>query len=401
MELLTRLKAQAETQKGIALVAVLMFAGILAIIGLAFYSMAAYEGGLYERRRELSQAFCKAESGLERARWVLVTTQSKSDALLDSSGIVVSEVEEIDPAGQVVRAGENLISFNYDVRIRSKGIENGREREIVAVFSPGLKYAVATAQHITFHGGSNDWSAADAIDVVNDVYILGGLLYDHHINSPDWPYKYDWARPDTVLEPNYLLTMANFRSTFEPLAHTSYHGQQFWGDPGGGPWSELPNNSIVYVRGNVNIVENVRQQWKSESVDVTILCAGSITVTNGKNDNDDRLVLIAKDNIIFEGDDPSNSLNAFVAAGNIVMTRGLSGGGLSGGRGAINGMVYICYDIDVRGHDLAEVYPLRQGWNINQRIETITMNGGIPIPVIAVEVAGLRELKRTSWSEVS
>jgi hypothetical protein len=399
MSLLRQIKSKKKAHRGIALVAVLIIVGILVIIGLSLFALGGYEAGHYERRWELEQAFCKAESGVERARWVLVETHSKSKALIDSAGIVVYEVDEIDENGQAVRVGEDLIDFYHEVRIRSKGIVKGQEREIVAIFAPGMRYAIATSQHITFHGGSNDWSAADAIDHVNDVYIQGGLLYDHHINHPDWPYKYDWARQDTIVIPDYLKIQPAFSNFFQPFATDTLQGQQFWGDPGGGnPWSELPNNSIVYVKGAVDISENVRQDWATASVDVTIIATGTITVTNGRNDDDDRLLLIGLQNIIFEGDGADKSINAFVATGGEVWTTGLSGGGLGGGEGAVNGMVFVCKNIDMRGYDPDEIYPLRRGWTITERIETILLNGGLP--VLTADVAGLQSLSRISWGEV-
>lgn len=395
----TQEKTKKKAQKGIALVAVLIIAGVLIIIGMAFYSMGAYEAGLYERRSESEQAFCKAESGVERARWVLVETQSKSAAIMDSAGIQVYAVDEIDPFGNVVNAGQNLIEFMYNVRVKSRGIEKGQEREIVAIFTPGMLYACACAQHITFHGVSNDWSVDDGLDGTNDVYIQGGLLYDHHINHPDHPWKYDWAHPDTILEPDWLLTQPQFRSFFEPKADTVIMGNQFWGDPGGGsPWDELPNNMVVYVKGQVNITENVREHWDTESVDVTIIATNTITVLNGKNDEDDRLVLIGLQNVVFEGDDPNNSLNTFVVAGNKVVTTNPGGAGAYGGEGALNGMIYLTFDVDMRGYDPDENPANRRGWRLTQRIETIALNGGLP--VLDVQVAGLKTLRRISWAEI-
>jgi hypothetical protein len=401
MRLFSHLKSPRKAQRGIALVAVLIIAGILVIIALAFYSLGAYEAGLYERRRELTQAFAKAESGVERARRQLLDNQSKSDALYDYGGINVYEVVELTAAGNPTRLGDPLIDFWHDVRISAKGIENGLERELVVIFSPGLSYAVATSQHITFHGGPNDWSLEDALDHVNDAYIEGGLIFDHHINHPDYPYKYDWARPDTVVIPDWLKTMPNFRSTFEPMATQIFTGDQFWGNPGGGnPWSQLPNNSIVYVRGKVDITENVIQNWDTQPVDVTIIATGNITWTNGRNDDDDRLVLIGLQNVVLEGDPGTNAnCNAFIAAGNEARTTNIGGAGASGGSGEVNGMVWVCKNIDMRGHDTVDVYPSRLGWNLNQRIETILLNGGIAV-LPWLNLGGLFELHRVSWAEV-
>jgi hypothetical protein len=404
MGLFSQLKSKERSQKGVALVAVMIILGILIIIALAFYALGAYEAGLYERRRELEVAFCRAESGVERARWVLLETGSKSAALIDSAGINVYEVVEINPSGEVVNQGIDQIDFMHHVRVRSQGIEKGQVRELVVEFAPGLRYAVATSQHITFHGGSNDWSPPDVIDIVNDVYIDGGLLYDHHINHPDWPYKYDWARPDTVLIPDYLKTMPNFQAYFQPMATPGHvylpPANKFWGDPGGGnPWVELPNNTIAFVQGNVDISENVIERWDTTSVDVTICATGNITVTNGKNDDDDRLVLISLGNIIFEGSGADKSLNAVVATGSEVWTTGLTGGGAGGGEGGIHGVVLVCKNIDMRGYDPAEIYPFRRGWTITCRIETVLLNGGI-IVLPALNWGPLMDLHRTSWAEV-
>ena len=401
MRLFKHLKSPQQAQRGIALVAVLIIAGVLIIIALAFYSLGAYEAGLYERRWELTQAFAKAESGVERARRQLLDNQSKSDALYNFDGINVYEVVELNPAGNPTRLGMDLIDFWHRVRISAKGIVNGLEREVVVIFEPGLSYAVATSQQITFHGGPNDWSAADALDHVNDAYIQGGLIYDHHINHPDFPYKYEWARPDTVVIPDWLKTQPNFRSTFQPMATIEYNSNQFWGNPGGGnPWSELPNNSIVYVRGSVDISENVIEHWNTQSVDVTIIATGTITWTNGRNDDDDRLVLIGLQNVVFEGNPGTGATsNAFIVAGNEARTTNIGGGGVAGGSGEVNGMVWICKNIDMRGHDTVDVYPSRLGWNLNQRIETILLNGGIAV-LPFLNLGGLFELHRVSWAEV-
>ena len=404
MGLFSLLKMKESAQRGVALVAVMIILLILIIIVLAFYALGAYEAGLYERRRELEVAFCRAESGVERARWALLETGQKSDARINEDGINVYFVEEIDAAGNVVRQGINEIDFMHHIRVRSQGIEKEQVRELVVEFAPGLRYAVATSQHITFHGGPNDWSPPDVIDVVNDVYIAGGLLYDHHINHPDWPYKYDWARPDTVIVPDYLKTMPNFRAYFEPMATPGHvylpPANMFWGkDPVTGLWTDLPNNTIIFVKGNVDISENVVAGWDTTSVDVTICATGNITVTNGKNDDDDRLVLIALGNVIFEGNGPDKSLNAVIASGSEVWITGLSGGGAGGGEGGVHGVVLVCKNIDMRGYDPDEIYPLRRGWKITCRIETVFLNGGI-IVLPDLNWGPLMDLHRTSWVEV-
>ena len=111
MGLFSLLKTKKSSQRGVALVAVMIIMGILIIIALAFYALGAYEAGLYERRRELEVAFCRAESGVERARWVLLETGSKSAALIDSAGINVYEVEEIDAGGDIETVQKRVLEI--------------------------------------------------------------------------------------------------------------------------------------------------------------------------------------------------------------------------------------------------------------------------------------------------
>jgi hypothetical protein len=385
-------------QRGAVLLAVFILGVILIITGLAFFSLGAYEAHLYERRRESEQAFCRAESAADRARWILVKTGSKSAALMDTLGMEVFEVDEIDAGGAVVNSGIDQISFDYDVRVRSRGTERQQQRELEVIFQPGLAYAVAAGQHITFHGASNDWSAADAIDNVNDVYLEGGLLYDHHINHPDHPWKYDWARPDVILEPDYMTTQSNFRDYFKPQADLTLQGNQFWGWDGD-EWDELDEDAqIVYVKGKVDINMNVWDNWDDESHDVTIIATGDITVTNGVNGDDDRLILISLGSVNLEGSGPDYGFNGFIICGNKFVTSGLSGGGLDGGEGEVLGMVYFAFDIDMRGYDPDEIYPFRRGWKVTQRLETLKMNGGIAVvPTVMGEVLSLH---RISWAEI-
>jgi hypothetical protein len=360
--------------------------------------MGAYEAHLYQRRWELEQAFCKAESATDRARWILVDTGSKSAALMDSAGMEVFEVSEIDAGGSVVNEGVDQISFDYDVRIRSRGTENEQQRELTIIFQPGLSYAVATGQHITFHGTTNDWSAADALDHVNDVYLEGGLLYDHHINHPDHPWKYDWARPDVIIEPDYMKTQGDFQDYFQHQADVQLQGNQFWGWDGD-DWQELDADAqIVYVKGKVDINMNVWDNWGDESHDVTIIATGDITVTNGVNGDDDRLILISLGSVILEGSGSDYGFNGFIMAGNKFVTTGLGGGGADGGEGEVLGMVYFAQDIDMRGYDPDEVYPFRRGWKVTQRLETVKMNGGIQ--VIPTALGSILSLHRKSWAEI-
>jgi hypothetical protein len=390
-------KTKLSGERGSALVAVFILGVVLTITGLAFFSIGAYEAHLHERLRESEQAFCWAESAVERARWILVETRSKSAALMDSAGMEVYEVDELDAWGNVVNEGTDQIDFIYDVRIRARGTERGQKRELEVIMEPALSYAVATGQHITFHGVSNDWSAADAMDDVNDVYIEGGLSYDHHINHPDEPFKYDWARPDVIVEPDYMTTQSKFSDYFQPQADITLQGNQSWGWNGTG-WDELdPNASIVYVKGRVDINLNVWDNWDNESHDVTIIATGHITVTDGINGDNDRLNLISLGNVTLEGSGTDCGFNSFIMAGSKFATTGLSGGGVDAGEGEVRGMVYFAKEIDMRGYDPVEQYPDRRGWKVSQRPETVLMNGGIQVlPGIFGDVLTLRN---KTWTE--
>jgi len=391
-------KTKLISQRGSALVAVFILGLVLTITGLAFFSMGGHEAALYERRRESEQAFCRAESAVDRARWILVQTHSKSAALMDSAGMEVYEVNEIDAGGNVINEGTDQITLYDDIRIRARGTDRQQQRELEVIVEPALSYAVATGQHITFHGVSNDWSAADAMDDVNDVYIEGGLAYDHHLNHPDHPFKYDWARPDVVDEPAYMTTQSNFQNYFKPQADLTLKGSQSWGWNGSG-WDELdPNASIVYVKGKVDINMNVWDNYQNESHDVTIIATGDITVTNGSNDDDDRLTLISLGTVKMEGDGTGVGFNGFLMAGSKVTSDG-TGGASAGGQGELRGMIYFCHHIDMVGYDAVEQYPDRGGWKVTQRPETVLLNGGIHVLPNLLS-SNIITLRPTSWAEI-
>ena len=188
-----------------------------------------------------------------------------------------------------------------------------------------------------------------------------------------------------------------FKNYFKPQADITLNGNQSWGWNGGG-WDELdPNASIVYVKGKVDINRNVWADWADESQDVTIIATGDITITNGINDDDDRMVLISLSNVRMEGDGTSDGFNGFVLAGNMVITDGIGGGGSDGGRGELRGMIYFCHHIDMRGYDPVEEYPYQHGWRVTQRSETVLMNGGIQ--VIPTVLNNVLTISRKAWSE--
>ncbi len=393
MGFLTHLKSNIKGQNGSALVAVVIFSAAFIISGLAFFSLGGYEAGLFERRREAAQAFCYAESGVERARWVLDNTWSKSKAMADSVSMNVEAVE-IDANGQVVRQGDDLIDFAHDVRVTSRGIEQGRERELQVVFTPGLDYAVGAAHHATFHGSANDGSWRDFFDRFNDVYIEGGLKYGHHVNGED-PHKYDEASQSDVSLPDYFKTLPSFRNHFQSMADTVYTTDKFFGKQGMN-WHTVGDDQIIFVNGDVVINQNV-DRWWNKSVDVTIIATGNITVNSGQNDGDDRLVLIARNNVTMKGAGFTNELNAVIFAGNEFRTKGYTS--WTGGGGQLNGFV-LANNVDMRGYDPFEAWPLKQGWEINQSIETLLMNGGIG--VFQTDPGSIPlSLKQKNWAELA
>ncbi len=392
MDFLTHSKSNIKGQSGSALVAVVIFSAVFIISGLAFFSLGGYEAGLFERRREAAQAFCYAESGVERARWVLNNTWSKSKAMVDSTGMRVKAVE-IDANGQVVRQGDDLIDFAHDVRVISRGLERGRERELQVVLTPGLEYAVGAENDVTFHGSANDGSWRDFFDRFNDVYIEGGLKYGNNLNGPD-ENKYDEASQSGISLPDYFDDLPSFRGNFQGMADTVYTTDKVFGKQGMN-WHTVGDDQIIFVDGDVVINHNV-DRWRNKAVDVTIIATGDITVNSGQNDTDDRLVLIALNDVIMKGAGFSNELNGVVFAGNDFITKGYSS--WAGGGGQLNGFV-LANNVDMRGYDPFEGWPLKQGWEISQSIETLLMNGGIG--VFQTDPGSIPlSLKQKNWAEL-
>jgi hypothetical protein len=390
MDHFTHRKSRPQTQKGIALVAVLIFSAIFIISGLAFFSLSSYEAGLFQRRQEAAQAFCNAESGAERARWVLVNTLSKSKAQVDSAGMEV-RVVELDENGEVIREGQDLIDFYHDVRVTSRGLERGQERELQVVFAPALEYATGAARNAKFYGRANDGSWADFFDRFNDVYIDGKLQYGNRLIGED-EYKYEVACQGDVSLPDFFDSKSDFKDHFQSMADTVYDEDKFFGKDGG-TWHTVGDDQIVFVKGDVEIGENVDRWWE-KAVDVTVIATGDITVNSGDSGEDDRLVLIAYKNVTMKGNRSSDVLNSVILAGNKFETKGYWG--WAGGRGTINGLV-MAEDIDMRGYD-----PLERsgGWKILQDLEILMMNGGIEVLESETEALPMW-LNQKSWTEVA
>jgi len=390
---ITHLKSREKTQKGIALVTVLIFSAIFVISGLAFFSLSSYEAGLLERHKEAAQAFCHAESGTERARWVLVNTLSKSKAQVDSAGLEV-RVAEIDANGQVVREGQDLIDFHHEVRVNSRGLEKGQARELLVVLAPSMAYAVGAVNNVKFHGGPNDGSWSDFFDRFNDVYIEGRLKYGNQLIGQD-EHKYDEASQADISLPNYFDKKDDFIDHFQGKADTVYTGDKFFGKQGE-TWNTVGDDHIVFVEGDVVISLNV-DNWMEKSVDVTIIATGDITVKSGVNDDDDRLVLIAYKDVTMRGMGIWDELNAVILAGKKFKTEGYWGG--AGGGGIINGFV-MAKNVDMMGYDPIEQWQFKRGWEIYQDLDVVLMNEGIE--VLESEMATLPLcLNRKSWAEVA
>ena len=262
------------------------------------------------------------------------------------------------------------------------------------VFAPALEYAVGAARNVKFYGRDNDGSWADFFDRFNDVYIDGKLQYGNRLIGED-EYKYDVACQGDVSLPDFFDSRSDFRDYFQSMADTVYDGDKFFGKRGG-TWHTVGDDQIVFVKGDVEIGENVDRWWQ-KAVDVTVIATGDITVNSGDSGDDDRLVLIAYKNVTMKGNRSNDVLNSVILAGQTFKARGYRG--WAGGRGEINGLV-TAKNIDMKGYD-----PLERsgGWKIVQDMETLMMNGGIEvlesdIPALITFSSEVGELRNVSLS---
>jgi hypothetical protein len=388
MRFLTQLKSRGKAQNGMTVMTILIFLAIFIISGLTFFSIGSYEAGLFERRGEMTQAFCNAESGVERARWVLVESRSKSKAQVESPEMEV-EVAEIDAHGQVVREDLDLIDFYHDVRVYSRGLEREQERELLVNYTPGLKYAMGAVHNVRFHGGPNDGSWSDHSCKVNDVSIEGGVHYGNKLTGAD-EYKYDEARQSDISLPDYFDDLSSFRNHFQSMADTVY-----WTNKSFGVSSNGDDTPIIFVEGDVEINKNVDKYWE-KSLDMAIIATGNITVTSGTTDEDDRLVLVAFKDVTMMGNGLADVLNAVILAGRQFKTSCM---GSPGGTGVINGFV-LAWDMDLKGHDPQDGGPVTFGWHVNASYEIVSLHGGWEVLQSLIGTVPL-DLHRKYWAEMA
>jgi hypothetical protein len=381
------------SEEGSVLLAVMILALVLTISGLAFFSLSSYDAGLCQRRWEEKQAFCWAESGVERAQWILTALWSKSLASIDSIGMVVV-VEEIDSEGEAVRTGEELIDFFHEVRVRSRGTEGRADRELLVLFEPGLKYALGAANDVTFHGGANDGDWGDFFDRFNDVHVNGGIQYGGQLIG-NGEGKYDQAGQGDISLPGYFNDAASFTNRFQSLADTVFSGDQSFGYYSGS-WHTPGDKQVIFVNGDVEITKNVKN-YSGQSVDVTIIATGDITINSGNSGSDDRLVLISLGDVTMKGMGIQDEIWAVILAGGTFTTEGYWD--FAGGGGYIHGFV-LANDVDMSGYDFIEQIHIKEGWEIEQDIGVIMMNGGISVLQGEVGTVPL-SLTLKSWSEVA
>jgi hypothetical protein len=379
-------------EKGSALISVVVFAIILTIAGLAFFSLSSYDAGLYQRRHEASQALASAESGAERARWALLAAWSKSTAQIDSIGIL-TVVEEIDGSGQPTRTGEDIIDFAHEVRIQATGSDGQVQRKLEVILEPGLAYALGAANDVNFHGGANDGSWADFFDRYNDVIITGGIQYGGQING-NGEGKYDDASQGDISLPDYFDNVSAFTNQFQSLADTVYSGDKHFGY-WSWTWHGVGSDDIIFVDGDVEIDRHV-ENYSGTSIDKTIIATGDITVNSGMSDSNDRLVLIAYGDVIMKGAGIGDEMWAVILAGGDFTTQGYWS--WAGGGGYIHGFV-LANEVDMMGYDIFEQIHLKEGWWIEQDLGVIMMNGGISVLQGQPGVLPL-SLNQKSWAEM-
>jgi hypothetical protein len=264
-----------------------------------------------------------------------------------------------------------------------------QESKLLAVFSPGLEYALGAAHNVRFHGDPNDGSYLDHSCKVNDVYIDGGVRYGNKLIGED-DYKYDQAQRSDISLPDYFDDLSSFRNHFQSLADTVY-----WADKSFGVSSNGDDTPIIFVEGDVEINKNVDKYWE-KSLDMAIIATGNITVTSGTTEEDDRLVLVAFKDVTMVGNGLADALNAIILAGRRFKT---SCTGSPGGTCVINGFV-LAWDMDLKGHDPQDEGPVTFGWHVNASFDVVSLHGGWEALQSLIGAVPL-DLHRKHWVEMA
>jgi len=309
-----------KSQKGMALLSVLIFTFILVSIVIAMLTMAQNDTKLSTLQRDSTKAFYLAESGIEETFWKLNNPDEENripipdDADYDDpiwgevyqkpSGNDIEYYEvTITPVPEDIQPrveGEKIKDWLYIV---STGVVKGNEQDVTGKRKIEVKAhftitqnesvlydkAILTDQLITFQGNPGAW-------------ITGGDIHSNHKIEVKGPYTFDGLATTSGVPEDWPNTPYSALNDLDDTDNGDFSGPGNWPaiDIPKVPYDELKQMAIDngnYFPNGFDTQVMGRGDWEFTGVvyvegDVIFRNGDSLTITNGaliiaKNDPDD------------------------------------------------------------------------------------------------------------------
>jgi hypothetical protein len=217
-----KIKDLLSNQKGMALIATLIFIFILVTFGVSLLTMTGNDSKMSTLQRDSTKAFYQADAGIEKAIWYLNSSE-ENEAGLNYEGTyqggTASEYYEVE-VGPIVSGTQETKTLISTGKIVGGGDFNKGTRKIEVKLkkgispSSGLNYdhAIFTDEDMEFHGGI---SISGNIHSNGDLYVSSGEAFNlengeatacgtndygdgnvppEEFPQIDWPYFLDLAK---------------------------------------------------------------------------------------------------------------------------------------------------------------------------------------------------------------
>jgi len=377
-----KIKNVFSNQKGMALIATLIFTFILVSLGVALLTMTNNDSKLSTLQRESTRAFYLAETGIEEYIWYMNSSEENTvglnfvgslhegdaseyyDAKFVTSDPGPPETKTIRSKGTVEGQGQ------YDKGTRT--IEVKLKKEIAKAPDLFYDYAVLTDGDmeinggVTFHGNihsNSDFTNNGTINMeYGSITVTEDIIKDNSGLATNLPYQ---EFPHIAWD--YYERISKKYETIDGQTYNSYYsGDKTFNSP-------ETLYGIHFVNGNVTITNELILH------NATILATGYIDLQTGNadvhlenSDSSNPLALVAKDYIEVTG-------NAQITGDGIIQTEGEFN---LAGNVSIKGAVYADDGIFGGG-----------GGSMNIYYDTDLVNDPVP-------GTGLPVWKKISWQEV-
>jgi hypothetical protein len=397
---------------GAALITAIVFVFFLTLFGLAFYRLGETDIDLFTHQKNLSKSLYASEAGFDKVRWMLreipavnpfsndydaaaeanaisIANPTSDDFFPDETGkpyfrvSMIQDVSDLDPTETQSKVRARVLGsvdadddgvggltdsdadgFTFD--------PDDVNRKFEAFISlPGSLSENVSAAATAFSGESGP-SPDGRLFVTPDGDSMNGFLYFGNPPSP-WGIwdRWEFIFSNPVITGDVELPPGIFDETtgefidedndtipdyFQHLDLRTYSGIQTF-TPANDPTAGADGRAVIYVNDNI-IIDRVDfgylndqgevkdSDW--EKTDLTFIANGDITVTGVDCGNVGRLVLVAKDDIIFKGDYDTKVNGIAIASDDITLDGDLLDGSSSCQDGLLTPQNPSDYDRPVR-----------------------------------------------------